>query len=85
MVSSFCFVLFCGLLIEKYNAQLRSQIKGEEHMTREETRVWRSLEYYIKTRQTFFKEESRPAWKAWKTAELQLVASYIDNIKDKKK
>ena len=49
-------------------------------MTREEARVWRSLEYYIKARQTFFKEGSQPAWKAWKTAELQLVASYMDNI-----
>ena len=74
MVGSFCFVLFCGLLIEKYNAQLRSQIKGEEHMTREEARVWRKLEDYIKARQKFFKEESQPAWKEWKAAELQLVS-----------
>ena len=54
-------------------------------MTREEERVWRKLEDYIKARQKFFKEESQPAWKAWKTAELQLVSSYMINIKDKKK
>jgi preprotein translocase subunit Sss1 len=46
-------------------------------MTREEARVWRKLEEYIKARQTFFKEESQPAWKEWKAAELQMVAKYM--------
>ena len=46
-------------------------------MTREEARVWRKLEEYIKARQTFFKEESQPAWKNWKAAELQMVAEYM--------
>jgi len=50
-------------------------------MTREEARVWRKLEDYIKARQTFFKEESQPAWKAWKAAELQMVAVYMEYIK----
>lgn len=53
-------------------------------MTREEARVWRKLEDYVKARQKFFKEESQPAWKAWKTAELQLVASYMANTKGAK-
>lgn len=61
-------------------------------MTREEARVWRKLEEYIKARQTFFKEESQPAWKNWKATELQMVAEYmaytkggkgVNNVKDK--
>ena len=57
----------------------------EREVTREEERVWRKLEDYIKARQNFFKEQTQPAWKNWKTAELQLVSSYMINIKDKKK
>ena len=53
-------------------------------MTREEARVWRKLEEYIKARQTFFKEESQPAWKDWKAAELQMVAEYMAYTKGKK-
>lgn len=53
-------------------------------MTREEARVWRKLEEYIKARQTFFKEESQPAWKDWKSAELQMVAEYMAYKKGKK-
>lgn len=53
-------------------------------MTREEARVWRKLEEYVKARQTFFKEESQPAWKAWKAAELQMVAAYMAYKKEKK-
>lgn len=53
-------------------------------MTREEARVWRKLEEYIKARQTFFKEESQPAWKNWKAAELQMVAEYMAYAKGEK-
>ena len=42
-------------------------------MTREEARVWRKLEDYIKARQKFFKEEAQPAWREWKAAELQFM------------
>ena len=54
-------------------------------MTREEARVWRRLEGYIKARQTFFKEESQPTWKAWKTAELLLVAQFMEFKRGEKK
>ena len=47
MVSSFCFVLFCGLLIEKYNAQLRSQIKGEEHMSEYTYETYGMAKFYV--------------------------------------
>jgi hypothetical protein len=50
-------------------------------MTREEARVWRKLEAYVKARQTFFKVESQPAWKEWKSAELQMVAQYMEFVK----
>ena len=53
-------------------------------MTREEARVWRKLEEYIKARQIFFKEESQPAWKEWKAAELKMVAQYMEFTKGKK-
>ena len=54
-------------------------------MTREEARVWRKLEDYIKARQKFFKEESQPAWKEWKAAELQLVAQFMEFKRGEKK
>jgi len=54
-------------------------------MTREEARVWRKLEDYIKARQTFFKEESQPAWKDWKATELQLVAQFMEFKRGEKK
>ena len=54
-------------------------------MTREEARVWRRLEDYIKARQNFFKEQTQPAWKGWKAAELQMVAQYIEFKRGAKK
>lgn len=54
-------------------------------MKREEQRVWTKLEEYVKARQRFFKEESHPAWKAWKAAELQMVAEYMVYSKESKK
>lgn len=57
----------------------------EGDVTREEERVWRKLEDYIKARQNFFKEQTQPAWKAWKTAELQMVAQYVEFKKGDKK
>ena len=57
----------------------------EGDVTREEERVWRKLEEYVKARQKFFKEEAQPAWKAWKTAELQLVAQFMEFKRGEKK
>lgn len=54
-------------------------------MTREEARVWRKLEDYIKARQKFFKEEAQPAWREWKAAELQLVAQFMEFKRGEKK
>ena len=57
----------------------------EREVTREKERVWRKLEEYVKARQNFFKEQTRPAWNNWKTAELQLVAQFMEFKRGEKK
>lgn len=54
-------------------------------MTREEQRVWRCVENYVKARDHFFKEKTQPAWKAWKNAELDMVAQFKEYKKGAKK